>query len=77
MNTHEIRSKSVYLSLGRKEPDTRNPVMAAVGDRIRETYTILQSQGVSCILDWNQGNHFRDTDIRTAKAFAWLINHLK
>ena len=63
----------VYLSLGDKEEKTRNPVMATVGDRIREAYALLQEQGISCTLEWNAGNHFRDADLRTAKAFTWII----
>ena len=66
---------AVYLSLGDREERTRNPVMATVGDQIRAAYALLQEQGVDCTLEWNRGNHFRDNDIRTAKAFAWLIRH--
>ena len=73
MKKHEIKTDKVYLSLGNKEEKTRNPVMATVGDRIREAEMLLKEQGTDCILEWNQGNHFRDPDIRTARAFSWLI----
>ena len=74
MQANRIRSSAVYLSLGDREEKTRNPVMATVGDSIRKAEVILKSQGVRCILEWNPGNHFRDADIRTAKAFAWVLN---
>lgn len=74
MRGNTIRSKAVYLSLGDKEEKTRNPVMAQVGDRIRDAHDILEKQGVNCLLEWNKGNHFRDADIRTAKAFAWVLS---
>lgn len=74
MRENTIHAKSVYLSLGDKEEKTRNPVMATVGDRIREAYGLLREQGINATLEWNQGNHFKDADIRTAKAFAWVIN---
>ena len=74
MKEHEIQSGSVYLSLGDKEEKTRNAVMATVGEKIREAHSWLESQGVRCTLEWNQGNHFKDADIRTAKAFAWVMN---
>ena len=74
MKTYGIRCGAVYLSLGDKEEKARNPVMAAVGDRIREAHEILTAQGVRCALEWNPGNHFRDAAQRTAKAFAWLMN---
>lgn len=69
------RCGAAYLSLGDREEKTRNPVMATVGERIRETYAILQAQHVPCTLEWNPGNHFQDADLRTAKAFAWVLRH--
>ena len=74
MSENRILCGSVYLSLGDKEERTRNPVMATVGDRIRAAYALLQKQDVKCILEWNKGNHFKDADLRTAKAFTWLMN---
>lgn len=73
MKEHEIKTNTVYLSLGDKEEKTRNKIMATVGDRIREAYGLLNERGVKCTLEWNQGNHFKEADIRTAKAFAWVI----
>lgn len=74
MKENEIRTDTVYLSLGDLEEKARNPVMATVGSRIREAHLLLQERGVNCILEWNSGNHFRDADLRTAKAFAWVMN---
>ena len=73
MQTHEIRTKRVYLSLGDREERTRNPVMATVGTRIREAYDLLRSHGTDCTLEWNPGNHFKDPDLRTARAFLWVL----
>ena len=70
---HLPRSPRVYLSLGDREEKTRNPVMAAVGNRIRTAEALLQAHGIDCILEWNEGNHFRDADRRTAKAFSWVL----
>ena len=66
--------KKIYLSLGDKEEKTRNPVMATVGDKIREPDSFLAQQGFDCVLEWNEGNHFKDFDIRTAKAFASVMS---
>ena len=73
MREHRILSRCVYLSLGDKEPKTRNQIMSAVGEKIQEAYDILNNQGVNSTLEWNQGNHFKEPDLRTARAFAWLI----
>jgi hypothetical protein len=48
--------------------------MVTVRDRICEVYAILHAQGVHSTLEWNPGNHFRDADLRTAKAFAWILH---
>ena len=73
MKEHDILCDTVYLSLGKKEEKTRNSVMATVGSRIREAHELLKERSVNCILEWNEGNHFKDADIRTAKAFAWVM----
>ena len=75
MKEYENKSRAVCLSLGDKEEKTRNPVMATVGDCIREAYAWLQKSGMSCTLEWNPGNHFRDPGMRTAKAFAWVMKN--
>jgi predicted alpha/beta superfamily hydrolase len=73
MKTHTIRTGKVYLSLGDKEEKVKNPVMATVGDRIRASYELLKEQKINTILEWNEGNHFKETELRTAKAFSWIL----
>ena len=71
--SNPIKTKAVYLSLGDKEEKTRNPVMAQVGNAICSIYQHLSNSRVNCTLEWNEGNHFREPDMRIAKGFAWLI----
>lgn len=73
VKSNQIKCGKVYLSIGDKEEKSKNPVMATVGDCIREIYGVLKERNIECTLEWNQGNHFKDADLRTAKAFAWLI----
>ncbi len=77
MKENKIKTGAVYLSLGDREEKTRHPVLATVGDRIREAYALLKEQGVKCVLDRNEGDHFKDPDVRTAKAFSWIIKDRK
>ena len=72
-----IASPAVYLSLGDREERTKNQVMAAVGDCIRELYGWLQEQEIDSMLEWNSGNNFKEPGIRTAKAFAWVMERTK
>lgn len=68
------RAERIYLSLGDAEERTRNRVMATVGDCIREMDALLA--GFPHTLEWNPGNHFKDADLRTAKAFLWCLQRM-
>ena len=68
-----IQAQCIYLSLGDREERTRNATMAAVGDNIRALHRELAGRGKNCTLEWNNGGHFKDTDLRTAKAFRWAM----
>ena len=70
---HPMQTQHIYLSLGDKEEHTKNAVMAAVGDNIRTLHSRLIERGADCTLEWNSGGHFKDADLRTAKAFRWVM----
>jgi predicted alpha/beta superfamily hydrolase len=72
ISQNDIKSSAVYLSLGDKESKTKNKTMAQVGDNIQRIYKILDTK-VDANLEWNEGNHFKGPDLRTAKAFAWVL----
>ena len=75
MRVHEPQANSIYLSLGDKEEKTKNPTMSQVGNAIRKGYGILQEKNRLCTLEWNQGNHFKEPELRMAKGFAWLLSN--
>ena len=68
-----IQTQHIYLSLGDKEERTKNTVMAAVGDSIRTLHSRLAERSTDCTLEWNGGGHFKDADLRTVKAFRWVM----
>ena len=70
---HPIQTQHIYLSLGDKEEHTKNAVMAVVGDNIRTLHSRLIERRADCTLEWNSGGHFKDADLRTAKAFQWTM----
>ena len=76
MKDNTIKTNNVYLSLGDKEEKTKNPIMSKVSICIKEAYELLKDSNINCFLEYNKGNHFIDADIRTAKAFAWIINQI-
>ena len=71
---NKLLAKSIYLSLGDKEEKAKNPVMAQVGNAIRRQNELLTGQMDNTILEWNPGNHFVDSEKRTAKGFAWVMD---
>ena len=74
---HPVQAQRVYLSLGDKEERTKNPVMASVGDNLRTLHSQLITRGADCALEWNSGGHFKNVDLRTARAFRWMIEKQK
>jgi len=72
------KAEYVYLSLGDKEPRTRNAVMSSVGECICRQHELLsENESVKdCIFEWNEGNHFRESEVRCAKGFAWCLKKI-
>lgn len=68
---------TIYLSLGDKEEKTKNKTMKTVGDNIRIQNEILKKQGIQSVLEWNEGNHFQNSELRLAKGFVWCMQILK
>ena len=73
---HPIQAQRIYLSLGDREERTKNLTMAAVGGNIRALHRELAGRGKNCTLEWNNGGHFKDADLRTAKAFRWAMEDM-
>ena len=73
---HTMHPQTVYLSLGDREPRAKNPTMARVGACIEAQAELLADAGKTTTLAWESGGHFKDSDQRTARAFAWCIEHM-
>ena len=72
----ELKANNVYLSLGKLEETSKHKILAKIGDNIREYFEILKNSGIEkSILEWNEGNHFNDSDIRTGKGFVWILEN--
>lgn len=68
-------SEKIYLSLGDTEEKTKHQILSKIGDNIRKQHEILENSGnMKTVLEWNEGNHFKNPDIRTAKGFLWVMN---
>ncbi len=73
-----FKAEKAYLSLGDKEARTRNPVMSRVADRIVLQHDALAEQlgEDNVVLEWNQGNHFKDVGTRRIRSLEWLNRNL-
>ena len=63
----------VYFSLGDKEARTRNALLSTVEDKTRKIYEHYKDSGINTTFEMNQGNHFKDADLRLAKGIAWIL----
>ena len=71
-------SNIVYLSLGNKEEKTKNQIMSKVKENIEIQFDKLnKNENIkNTILEWNEGNHFKDSGLRTAKGFVWCLKNI-
>jgi hypothetical protein len=77
-DTHPLKVNYAYMSLGDKEECTRKQPFCIIGDRVRLQHKRHEAQLGSdhCILEWNEGGHFNEIEMRKAKGAAWIISHL-
>ncbi len=63
----------VYLSLGGRESRSSDPRLASNLERTAALRAHFAAQGIRTLFEENPGGHFRDPDLRTAKAIRWLL----
>ncbi|WP_281679257.1 alpha/beta hydrolase-fold protein [Eggerthia catenaformis] len=71
INTDDMKTENVYLSLGKKESKTRHPLVSKVEENIKYQQEMLKYKNT--VLEWNDGNHFQDNEKRMAEGFIWLL----
>lgn len=71
LQTH-LPSCPVYLSLGGKEKNTRDPLMAQVECKTQEAYNLLRSVNPTVFVH-EPGGHFSAPEARMAHAICWLL----
>ncbi len=75
LDTHDLMASFVYLSLGDKESHAKNPMLASVADCIMTVEKSIMCRNINCILEWNEGNHFKDCDKRCIRAFSRILEN--
>jgi len=73
MQQNPIQTREVYMSLGDKEANAKNKVMATVKTCFDAVIQILQKQDVILTYEYNPGNHFQDVELRMTKGIRQLL----
>ena len=75
VNANALRDgvERVYLSLGDREKNTRNPRMAVVEEHTNQIAELLRSRDIPVTFELNQGGHFHDAPGRIARAINALM----
>ena len=73
LGSHPLRCQKVYLSLGDREKNSRNPLMGQVQEKTEETYEIIRAY-LPCIMQMNAGGHFDDPRGRLLKGMHALLD---
>ena len=74
-DAHPLKVRYAYMSLGDKEECTRKQPFCIIGDRVRLQHKRHEAQLDTdhCILEWNEGGHFNEIEMRKAKGAAWCL----
>ena len=67
------RPKRIYISLGNREAYTKNAYLKSVQTNSEDMVEHYRSLGVDVIWEINQGNHFKDVEVRIAKGMRALL----
>lgn len=76
--SHPSKAEYIYMSLGKKEEKTGKMPFRTVGDKCRLQHQrhLAEVGEDHCCLRWHEGDHFADSELRKAEAFAWCIGKL-
>ena len=72
-NKFAVSSPKIYLSLGDREAQTKNPMMSLVEDNTGCMAEHYEFKGYNVLFEMNQGGHLNGPCWRTAKGITWLL----
>lgn len=73
--SHKIKKlpDRMYFSLGDKESSTRNEILKTVQGNTESLSKYYKNLNTNVMYELNEGNHFKDADIRSAKGIKYII----
>ena len=70
---HRPLTHTFYLSIGDTESKSKNKIFSTVDDCLHHNVLLLEAKQVVHHFEYNQGNHFQENGVRTAKGFVWAM----
>lgn len=72
---HKIKEQvqSMYISVGKLESKTRNPILSQVGVNTKQLVEYYRAEGIDVLYEENNGNHFYQPELRMAKGITGMI----
>ena len=67
--------RCAYFSLGSKEARTPSRLLRGVADGTQRVVAAFGAKGVKTVFESNPGNHFKEPDVRMAKAICWAVSN--
>lgn len=73
--TFDRSPRCAYFSLGSKEARTPSRLLRGVADGTQRVVDAFRMKGVKTVFESNPGNHFKEPDLRMAKAICWAVSN--
>ena len=73
--TFDRPPRCAYFSLGSKEARTPSRLLRGVADGTQRVVDAFRMKGVKTVFENNPGNHFKEPDLRMAKAICWAVSN--
>ena len=73
--TFNCPPRCAYFSLGSKEARTPSRLLRGVADGTQRVVDAFRAKGVKAVFENNPGNHFKEPDLRMAKAICWAVSN--
>lgn len=69
------RNAEIYLSLGKREPKTKHPLMKRIGEITEKQYQQLEQDknAERVVFEWQEGGHFSNVQERIAMGICWIL----